>query len=324
MIIYVIIYNWHIYLTNHKTYKKMKKPIAFLSLFLMCLIFAQSASAQLLITVYIKKNCPQCTSEIKKMKEAGLALKIKNVDISPQAKAEVVKELGGKQYLDIKYFPVLLMSDAQTGFSGYAYYEVADFAISTSRGENEDDIEKTDENMPPDYPDDVLNDTNEKKEDNNTNNASNTSNNPIAKEMVERHNYWRAKLGIGPVVWSDKLASYAQAWANELAKQGCAFEHRPRDGKWKQIYGENLYMIGGGSAKPKDVVDSWASEQKDFDFKTLECKGEWYVCGHYTQIIWENSTEIGCAFVKCNGQEIWVCNYNPPGNYNGQKPYKKK
>jgi hypothetical protein len=45
-------------------------------------------------------------------------------------------------------------------------------------------------------------------------------------------------------------------------------------------------------------------------------------CGHYTQIIWRNTTEVGCGMATCsNGSEIWVCNYNPPGNYLRQNAY---
>jgi hypothetical protein len=121
------------------------------------------------------------------------------------------------------------------------------------------------------------------------------------------------------------LAAYAQEWANELAARGCQMNHRPHDGKWKQRYGENIYWAQGMNPTPSDVVNSWGSEKDEFDFETLECKGEWYVCGHYTQIIWENTTKVGCAFAVCNNnQVIWVCNYNPPGNYVGQKPFKKK
>jgi hypothetical protein len=280
-----------------------------LSLFI-CWI--QGASAQLVMTVYIQKNCTKCNSEIKALKDAGLEPVIKNIDTSPQAKKEVLEALGDAKYLGINYFPVLLVSDKATGMSGYAYCQIADFAITTAQGITEN-------------PEEEIADTTALVEDPKQEiTTADISNNDMAKAMVERHNYWRSSLGIRPVTWSDELAKYAQEWANELAKRGCAFEHRPYDGKWEQRYGENIFMVSGRGVTPQEVVDDWAEERKDFDYKTQECKGEWYVCGHYTQIIWENSTQIGCAMVKCNGQEIWVCNYNPPGNYTGEKPYKKK
>lgn len=137
-----------------------------------------------------------------------------------------------------------------------------------------------------------------------------------SKEMTDRHNYWRAQLGISPLVWSDEIASYAQAWADELAAKGCKMKHRT-NGK----YGENIFWASGMKITSAFVTDDWASERQYFDHKTQECAdGE--VCGHYTQQIWENTKKIGCGMAKCsNGAEIWVCNYDPAGNYMGEKVY---
>ncbi|MBS1518684.1 MAG: RICIN domain-containing protein [Bacteroidetes bacterium] len=147
-----------------------------------------------------------------------------------------------------------------------------------------------------------------------------TSANVVSDEaaaILERHNYWRSQLGIAPLAWSDELAAYAQDWADQLSAKGCNLEHR-KNGK----YGENLYWAMGGNLSGVDAVNSWADERKDFDFNTQEGTGG--VVGHYTQMIWENTTKVGCAMVKCSdGSVIWVCNYDPPGNYAGQKPWKK-
>ena len=48
------------------------------------------------------------------------------------------------------------------------------------------------------------------------------------------HNNARAEVGVGPLQWDPTLASYAQEWAEQLARSG-KFDHRP-NGK----YGENL------------------------------------------------------------------------------------
>jgi len=137
------------------------------------------------------------------------------------------------------------------------------------------------------------------------------------KGITERHNFWRAKLGIAPLTWSNELAEYAQNWANKLAARGCILEHS------KSQYGENIYWSSYRSL-PEDVVDSWASEQKYFNHDNQECKTG-AVCGHYTQIIWEDTKMVGCAKAVCeDGSEVWVCFYSPAGNVLGQKPYKKK
>jgi len=137
------------------------------------------------------------------------------------------------------------------------------------------------------------------------------------KGMVDRHNYWRTKVNIKNVTWSDDLAKVAQEWAENLASRGCILEHR--SGKWDSPYGENIYWSSGMTNTPDKVVDSWAEEIQYFNKDTGKCEGG--VCGHYTQIVWANTSQIGCGMARCGNQEVWVCNYNPPGNYVGQKPY---
>jgi len=137
--------------------------------------------------------------------------------------------------------------------------------------------------------------------------------------MTERHNYWRAELGLPPLKWSNKLAKVAQNWANKLKEKGCELEHSTTK------FGENIYWSKGKKRSPQEAVDAWASEKKDFNFEKLECNKEWYVCGHYIQLIWENTKMVGCGVAYCkDGSEVWVCNYEPAGNVVGQKPYKKK
>ena len=139
--------------------------------------------------------------------------------------------------------------------------------------------------------------------------------------IVERHNYWREKVGVPPLKWSTKLARVAQKWANHLAEQGCKMYHSPRNKgrKYGNIYGENLYWSNGVENTSSSAVDAWASEIQYFNETTGKCKGG--ICGHYTQLVWRNTTQVGCAMAICGHTEIWVCNYNPSGNWKGQRPY---
>jgi hypothetical protein len=40
--------------------------------------------------------------------------------------------------------------------------------------------------------------------------------------------------------------------------------------------------------------------------------------GHFTQVVWRQTTQLGCGVSTCRGMDIWVCEYDPPGNVQGQ------
>ncbi len=137
--------------------------------------------------------------------------------------------------------------------------------------------------------------------------------NEIAEEFLEVHNRYRTEVGIEGLTWSDELAESATEWAEQLAAT-CAFEHSTGN------YGENLWMGTSGAFSITDVVDAWGSEKQHYNYSDNSCvEGE--VCGHYTQMVWENTTEVGCGVASCDGFDIWVCQYTPQGNIVGQKPY---
>ena len=160
---------------------------------------------------------------------------------------------------------------------------------------------------------------------------------PISNEQrfartLDAHNKVRTAHNLPPLTWSDKLANYAQQWANRSAKvRNCGMKHRPQQGRYKQEHGENLWWAsprvwsnGLKELQPitiQRVVKDWADEQPFYDYASNTCKpGE--QCGHYTQIVWRETTQVGCAYAQCSDKsQLWVCNYNPPGNYIGERPY---
>ena len=84
--------------------------------------------------------------------------------------------------------------------------------------------------------------------------------------------------------------------------------------------GSNLTPIAGGGLAS---VVMWENEKKDYTFTTNACTPG-AMCGHYTQVVWAKSTEVGCAYQSCPSQpykNYWQCNYGAGGNYNGQLPY---
>ncbi|MBL9106976.1 MAG: Fis family transcriptional regulator [Myxococcales bacterium] len=136
--------------------------------------------------------------------------------------------------------------------------------------------------------------------------------------VTAAHNAVRERLGVAPLVWDAGLARYAQAWADKLKQRGCDLQHRPRKGADAQKYGENIYSASGSAPPASEVVGAWVEEVKDYDAKTNKCRG---VCGHYTQVVWRASRRLGCGMATCGETEVWVCNYDPAGNFLGQRPY---
>jgi pathogenesis-related protein 1 len=133
-------------------------------------------------------------------------------------------------------------------------------------------------------------------------------------EMLNAHNSVRKRYGITGMTWSPQLATYAQEWANTLVREN-RFDHRPN-----HQYGENLAYSRGQQMSPTDIAQMWDGEVKNYTYATNTCRTG-AVCGHYTQLVWRKTTQVGCGMARASGREIWVCNYNPPGNFYGAKPY---
>jgi len=142
--------------------------------------------------------------------------------------------------------------------------------------------------------------------------------NSMVAEILAAHNKYRQKVGVPPLTWSEQLAKDAQEWANYLAKQG-KFEHSGVKGQ-----GENLWMGTAGYFSYTQMVDGWGSEKRYFVNKTfpdVSSNGNWHDVGHYTQMIWKNTKQVGCATANGSEGTVLVCRYSPPGNFIGQRVY---
>ncbi|XP_022973608.1 basic form of pathogenesis-related protein 1-like [Cucurbita maxima] len=132
-------------------------------------------------------------------------------------------------------------------------------------------------------------------------------------DYLALHNRARAEVGVGPMQWSNTVAAYAQAYA-EKRKGDCAMIHSTGP------YGENIAAGYYPEFTGADAVKLWANEKPLYDHASNKCVGG--ECGHYTQMVWRSSVRLGCATVPCKANsQFVVCNYDPPGNYIGEKPY---
>lgn len=133
-----------------------------------------------------------------------------------------------------------------------------------------------------------------------------------AYEALAAHNRYRALHCAPDMRWSARIAADAQRYADELAENGCAFRHSSSG------YGENLMRFSpAGSRDAAYVVEAWYREIANYDFSH---PGFAMNTGHFTQVVWAGSTELGCGVAVCNGGETWVCNYSEAGNMQGAFP----
>ncbi|XP_013206605.1 peptidase inhibitor 16 [Microtus ochrogaster] len=144
--------------------------------------------------------------------------------------------------------------------------------------------------------------------------------------MVELHNFYRAQVSppasdMLQMRWDDHLAAFAKAYA-----QKCVWGHNKERGR----RGENLFAITDEGMDVPLAVGNWFEEREHYNLSTATCDpGQ--MCGHYTQVVWSKTERIGCGSHFCeslHGVEeanihLLVCNYEPPGNVKGRKPYQE-
>ena len=116
-------------------------------------------------------------------------------------------------------------------------------------------------------------------------------------------------------------AAQALEYARDLARTG-RFEHSPSS--TRQGQGENLWAGTPSAFTFEQMSGAWIDEKRFYQharFPFVSTTGNWQDVGHYTQIIWRDTTRLGCGLATGSGRDYLVCRYAPPGNVSGQFPY---
>lgn len=145
--------------------------------------------------------------------------------------------------------------------------------------------------------------------------------NPFAWRLLAAQNEERDSLALPRLQWSARLASAAQAWAEHLVREG-RMVHATQE--QRRSAGENLWMGSAGYYGAESMVGAFLAERQYFRpgiFPEVSTTGQWHDVGHYTQIVWRETREVGCAVASGGGNDFLVCRYWPGGNWIGRPVY---
>jgi uncharacterized protein YkwD len=135
----------------------------------------------------------------------------------------------------------------------------------------------------------------------------------VRNQLLERHNYYRAKHGVDNLVRNSELEEISQEYTSYLVTNNL-FEHS--NNMYNSDYmGENLYQGTLMSNIGESCTDLWYSEISDYDYNNPVFG---YDTGHFTQVVWKDTKQMGCGFECSNNYCTITCNYYPAGNYVGE------
>lgn len=161
--------------------------------------------------------------------------------------------------------------------------------------------------------------------------------------IVDAHNELRRKIARGEethgsqpaasnmkkLVWNDEIAAIAQRWADQ-----CIFDHDTNRNKEDDTWvGQNAYFKGSSTKKDKETLMTeveneaslaWYNEVESPGFNNAHINPFVfnYDAGHYTQVVWADTEEIGCGWTYYAEQvgpflaykSLTICNYAKGGN----------
>lgn len=119
-------------------------------------------------------------------------------------------------------------------------------------------------------------------------------------DILAAHNAKRDLHGVPHLKWNSDLAKYAADYAaSSFSCDNVKLIHSGGP------YGENLAAGYSGGTSP---VEAWYNEIDSYNF---DKPGFSEATGHFTQVVWKSTSEVGCARVTCNNvwRQYTICEY---------------
>ena len=133
----------------------------------------------------------------------------------------------------------------------------------------------------------------------------------IQQASLDAHNQKRASHGAPPLQFDAKLAANALKQA-EACNASNTLSHGNCDGE-----GQNAASFGGYKVEQeelvKQAVSDWYDEITDYK-KSGGGVAALSGAGHFTQVVWKETTHVGVAVVVSGDSAYVIANYSPPGN----------
>ncbi|CAG9814841.1 unnamed protein product [Phaedon cochleariae] len=168
------------------------------------------------------------------------------------------------------------------------------------------------------------------------------------QQILDQHNELRNKVALGKqdgqppasnmreLTWNKELEYIAQCWMNACKGDPMKHDKCRRTAEYKNV-GQNLAATYSNAdnfnIKPvlTQLTQVWYDEVKDFDPKLVPSYQWDYPTGHYSQFVWANTSEIGCAATVYSSQKsgrkmfvfLYGCNYGPAGNWDNRPVYEE-
>jgi uncharacterized protein YkwD len=139
------------------------------------------------------------------------------------------------------------------------------------------------------------------------------------QQAVALQNQYRALHSAKPLVWNATTAKLAQTWANQLAENN-TFAHGMNIDSKGEWLGQNIASIFDShniNIPYNNIlsVELWYHEYKLYNYSN---PGFSMDTGHFTQMVWKDTTSVGFGMAAKGSRTVIVTNYYPAGNYAGE------